>query len=249
MTQQPQYTIAPLQSVALCRKAMEIITTADDRLDHMIAFTGRTGTGKSVAAGFTANKYDAYYIECRHTWTKKAMLAAMCKIMGIVPEKTQSDMVNQICEVLALSGKPLIIDEMDYIVEHNTVETIRDIYEASGRAPILLIGEEELRAKLAKWKQFYGRVIDWIETNKGTTDDARVLSKIYCRRGVVIADDLLEDMTTAVEGLIRLMCNNLVRIEEETLTMGKTDVDLATWRKWQKGYLTGGVSPVVRRGR
>jgi hypothetical protein len=48
-------------------------------------------------------------------------------------------------------------------------------------------------------------------------------------------------MTGATGGVIRLMCTNLARIEEEALTMGRTDVDLATWKKWGKGYLTGSV--------
>ncbi len=243
----PQFTIAPLQSVALCREAMETITTADERLDHIIAFCGVTGTGKTVAAGYTANKYDAYYLECRHTWTKKAMLEHLGKAVGIIPESALESrmkmtvLIDEICVALVKSGRPLIIDEVDYIAEHNMVETIRDIYEGSGHTPILLIGEEELPRKLAKWTQFSGRVIDVVRTKRGSADDAKVLSRIYCRRGVTIADDLLEDMTGAVGGLIRWMCNNLVKIESETLAMGKSEVDLATWRKWDKGYLTGGV--------
>jgi hypothetical protein len=31
------------------------------------------------------------------------------------------------------------------------------------------------------------------------------------------------------------------RIEEESLTMGTTEIDLPTWKKWNKGYLTGNV--------
>ncbi len=247
MTDQKPSTIAPLQSVTLCRKAMEIIVNAHDRLDHMIGFCGKTGTGKSVAAGYTANKYDAYYVECRWTWTRKAFLVNLCKAIGIIPEKTMSEMVDEICAALVASGKPLIIDEMDYVADHKSVEIVRDIYEGSGHTPILLIGEEELPRKLASWKQFNGRIIDWIHTTMGSADDAKVLSRIYCRKGVVIQDDLLEDMTAAVDGLIRYMCNNLVRIEEETLAMGKQEVDLSLWRKWGKGYLTGGMR-ITQRG-
>jgi len=233
-------TIAPLRNVALCMKAMEIVMTADERMPRMVCFYGKTGTGKSVSAGYTANKYDAFYVECRSVWTRKSLLTGIAHAIGLMPAKTMSDMVDQISGALVASNKPLIIDEMDYIVDRKAVEIVRDIYESSG-APILLIGEENLPSKLAQWKQFNGRIMDFIETKKGTPDDARVLLKFYCRRGVSIADDLLADMTAAADGLIRLMCVNLVRIEEETLTMGKTDVDLATWKKWGKGYLTGSV--------
>lgn len=241
-------TIAPLRNVALCTKAMEIITTADERLPRMICFYGRTGTGKSVAAGYTANKYDAFYVECRSVWTKKSLLEGIARAMGILPERTMAAMVEQICGALVAADKPLIIDEMDYIVDRRAVEIIRDLYEGSG-APILLIGEEQLPAKLAQWRQFNGRIMDYIETQRGTPEDARVLSRFYCRRGVVIADDLLADMTAAADGLIRLMCVNLARIEEETLTMGRSEVDLAAWKKWGKGYLTGSLRLIKERGR
>ncbi|WP_207214001.1 hypothetical protein [Solidesulfovibrio carbinolicus] len=60
-----------------------------------------------------------------------------------------------------LHGRPLIIDEMDHVVERNAVELVRDLYEAS-RAAILLIGEKALPGKLAQWERFHGRILDWV---------------------------------------------------------------------------------------
>jgi DNA transposition AAA+ family ATPase len=236
------YTIAPLTNVALCAKAMEMITGVGDTdgLDRLVCLYGKTGTGKSVAATYTANKYDAYYVECRSVWTKKSLLEGICRAVEIAPQSTMARMVDEIARTLVASGKPLIIDEMDHVVERKAVDIIRDIYQASS-APILYIGEEKLPTKLAGWTQFFGRTKEWIQAVKGTPEDARVLAHFYCRRGVNIADDLLADMVNATGGLIRLMCTNIARIEEESLTMGTTEIDLPTWKKWNKGYLTGNV--------
>jgi hypothetical protein len=139
-----QQTIAPLNNVVLCMKAMEIITNPDayEGLDRIISFYGKSGSGKSVAAAYTANQYDAFYVECRSVWTKKSLLEGICEAVGVAPEKTMARMVRRISEALCTSGKPLIIDEMDYVVERKAVDIIRDIYQESF-APILLIGEED----------------------------------------------------------------------------------------------------------
>ena len=58
-------------------------------------------------------------------------------------------MAEQVCEQLARSGRPLIVDELDKLVQKKSVELIRDLYEGSGAA-ILLIGEQQIPDKLAK---------------------------------------------------------------------------------------------------
>lgn len=232
-------TIAPLANVALCMTAMDYAITRPPMLPGLICLYGRTGDGKSIAATYTANKYNAYYIECRDSWTKKALLLALAKEVGITPPpKTMYELMDAICEALVASGRPLIIDEMDHIVKNKTVETIRDIYEGS-RAAILLIGEEDLPGKLRVWKQFCGRILDFVKTEKASADDARVLMPFYCHK-VTVEEDLLADLTSTVDGQVRLICTNLVRIEEEALKMGSVRVNLAMWKKWGKGYLVGG---------
>ena len=51
---------------------------------------------------------------------------AICKGLGLKPGKTISEMLDQIAEELALSGKPLVIDEADFLVEHKQIEIVRD---------------------------------------------------------------------------------------------------------------------------
>ena len=129
-------------------------------------------------------------MQARSSWTRKAAHEAICKGLGLKPGKTISEMLDQIAEELALSGKPLVIDEADFLVEHKQIEIVRDIYEAS-QAPIMLIGEEWLPGKLEKWERFHGRVLDWCPAQPVSFEDVKALCRLYAT-GTEIADDLLQ---------------------------------------------------------
>ena len=72
--------------------------------------------------------------------------------MGIPAAKTTAANLDLICEQLAASQRPLILDEADYLVaKAGMVELVRDIYEGS-QSPIMLVGEEMLPNKLKKYE-------------------------------------------------------------------------------------------------
>jgi len=236
-------TIAPLKNVAMCGMALDRAITRPQHLPGMVCFYGPSGFGKSFAAAYTANKYQAYYIECKSTWTKKAILSAIAREMGLVPAHTMYDLTEQISDALVRTDKPLIIDEMDHIVKRDAVEIVRDIYEGS-HVPMLLIGEENLPNDLVKWERFHGRILDFVPAQAADAGDAKVLSKFYCHR-VSIADDLVAEVAKRAKGSIRRICVNLARIEEETLNAGKTAIEMSGWAALKKGFWTG--EAVVRK--
>ena len=234
--------IAPLANITLADRA---ITRAMERAEHlpgMVEFHGPSGWGKSIAANYVANRYRAYYVQAKSVWTKKAFLLAILKEMGIKPAGTLSEMLDQIAEQLATSGRPLIVDEMDHIVDKNAVELVRDIYESSF-APILLIGEEGLPHKLKKFERFHGRILDWVAAAPVSIEDARALSELYCSR-VKVADDLLEKLVEIAHGSVRRVCVNLEMIQEKTLADGQDEIDLSAWGSRE---LYRGEAPKARR--
>jgi len=220
-------TIAPLKNVAIATNALEKAIKRPRHLPGMICFYGPSGFGKSYSAAFAANKHNAYYIECKSTWSKKAVLMALAKEMGLVPARTMYEMTEQITERLAITDRPLIIDEMDHIVKREAVEIIRDLYEGSGCA-MLLIGEENLPNALQKWERFHGRILDFIPAQAADASDVKILAGFYCRR-VKIAEDLQIELAKVAKGSIRRICVNLARIEDEALESGMTEMDLHTW--------------------
>ncbi|SMF86602.1 AAA family ATPase, partial [Tistlia consotensis] len=191
------------------------------------AFYGPSGFGKSVSAAYAANSHRAYYVEAKASWTRRFFLLSVLREMGIEPAKTIPEMVEQISEQLVLSRRPLIIDEMDHVVDRRMVDLVRDIYDGSA-SPILLIGEEQLPAKLKRWERFDGRILEWAPAQPLDLGDARHLRRLYVRR-VEIADDLLQHLVELAHGSARRLCVNLDRIEKEAQAMGADRIDRAAW--------------------
>lgn len=230
-------TIAPLKNVTLCTLALERAIGRAQHLPGIVEFHGPSGFGKTFAACYAMNEYNAVYIEAKSTWTRKAILLAIARELGIVPGHTMYEITEQVSERLALSGRPLIVDEMDHIVNQGAVEVIRDIYEGS-HTPVLLIGEESLPRKLQKWERFHGRILDFMAAQPADAEDARILADFYCHR-VELKDDLLTSLAKAAAGSIRRLCVNLSLIEETALGSGKKVVDLGAWTAFKKGFWTG----------
>ncbi|MBU9121791.1 ATP-binding protein [Burkholderia multivorans] len=221
--------IAQITNLNLCDIAIERAISRSANLPGLVCFYGPSGYGKSMAANFVANARRARYVQAKSVWTKKHFLKAILFEMGIKPAGTIPEMADQVAEELASSGRPLIIDEMDHLVDRNAVELVRDLYESS-QAPILMIGEEALPAKLKRWERMHGRVLAWVPAQPVTTDDARQLASLYCRH-VQVADDLLTRLVELSHGSVRRVCVNLERIQEEALMAGKDAMDLAQWGK------------------
>lgn len=222
-------SIAQITNIALCDIAIERASSRTMGLPGMVVLYGPSGYGKSIAANCVANSRRAYYVQAKSVWTKKHFLKSLLFEMGIKPVGTIPEMSDQIAEELAHSNRPLIIDEMDHIVDRHAVELVRDIYESS-HAPILMIGEDGLPAKLKDVERMHGRILDWIPAQPVTVEDARKLTGIYCP-GVDIGEDLLSHIVGLANGSVRRVCVNLDRIQEEALKAGKKTIDLVQWGK------------------
>lgn len=234
-------TIAPITNVAICMRAMQRAIERPAHLPGLVAFYGPSGWGKSVAAAYTANVHRAYYVECKSSWTRKALLLAICDEMGIKAADTIYALNDQVAEQLVRSGRPLIIDEFDHLVERRSVELVRDIYEASS-APILLIGEERLEANLRQWERFHNRILDWFPAEPASEEDVRHLARLYCSR-TTVAPDLLARIREVTRGAVRRICINLERIQEFALGAG---LDTVTLKEWGDRELFSGTAPARR---
>lgn len=220
-------TIAPIDTVVKCMSVMQLAVDREEHLPGIVALYGRSGLGKSKAAALTVNSTQSYFVQMASAWTKKHFLGAILKDMGIKPELNISLMLDQICEELALSRRPLVIDEADYAVDKNMIDIIRDIYEGSNAA-ILLIGEEQLSNKiLRKSERFHNRMLHWAKAEPATHEDAFKLRDFYGKRsGINVDDELLKHINLHITGCVRRLCVNLSMVYQEAKRQGKTEMTL-----------------------
>lgn len=239
----PVNTIAPLRNVALLDELLERTLGRAEGLPGFGCYFGPSGYGKSFAAMYAANRHRAYHVEVKSVWTRKHLCLSILKDMGIQPDKTVSEMVEQIGEQLALSRRPLIIDEADHLVDKGLINTVKDIYECC-HGTIVLIGEEMLPHKLKPIERVHGRMFDWIGAEPGTLADTKHLARLYCR-GVGVADDLLMKLQEDSAGSVRRICVNLARVHEAAIGDGLEAIDLAAWERLGGVFFTG--QPPARR--
>lgn len=233
--QSPVNKIIDLTNVGLCLNAMARAIDRPGHLPGMVCFYGPSGWGKSMACARAANLHRAYYVECRDTWNRKKLVSAILGDMDATPGRTLYDMLDQAAEQLAISRRPLILDEADKLVDRGMIEMIRDLYEQSNAA-IMLVGEELLPAKLRKYERFHGRILHWAPAQPIEISDARLLRDLYATR-VPVAEDLLARIVKIAKGSARRVAVNLEYTQETALAEGWSSVTLAAWG--QRSFFTG----------
>jgi len=172
-------SVAPLRNVSALVALIARVENRSIGLPGLATFYGPSGYGKTTAAVYAANRFNAYQVQVKSCWRQKKLCQALLQEMGIKPDKTIADMVDQIAQELAITGRVLIIDEADFLVGGKMIEIVRDIYESSG-SPVILIGEELLPQKLQKWERLHGRMLDWVAAAPACIEDIDHLAKIYC---------------------------------------------------------------------
>lgn len=235
----PVNTVAPLATVGML---MATITRAlsTPLKERFVVLHGHAGYGKTTAARYAANKFRAYRVECCSHWTRKALLAAILHEMGIPAGHAINTMFNQVVEQLARSGRPLIIDEADYLTRTSCIEMVRDILDKS-YAVVVLCGEELLPSKLEQWERVHSRIFAYVEALPVDMDDVRHLSKLYCP-DTLIDDAWLTELHRQTGGNTRRVCINLVRARHEAEHLDSVNLD--TWS--DRGWYTG-TSPKARK--
>lgn len=223
---------AQLRNVISLLVSIEKAINRPAHLPGMVCFYGPSGMGKSVAAAFSSEVYNAYYIELKSTWTVKYFLEILAIEMTLFEEgkpirETIPRLFTMISKQLKNSRRPLIIDEADYLIDRKKIDIVRDLYEAS-EVPVILIGEQNLPKNLKESERTHGRILEFVPAERADIEDAKALRELYCKK-VKISDDLLEYVTDLTKGSVRRICVNLERIQQEALVNGWLEVSLNEW--------------------
>ena len=205
--------IAPIGNIGLVHTVMDQLQTRAAGLPGIGCFYGRSGLGKSFGASYAGHPagFNGIYVSCRSFETKKSLAEQVCKAIGITPKGNIPAIVDGIVEVLAISGRALIVDEVDYIVESRTLELIRDLHDASG-AGILLIGEQHLPAKLKRHERFDNRVLVWQAAADCSPADFDLLARQYAA-AITIDPALKKRVLSETGGVTRRVVVNLENIK------------------------------------
>ena len=136
---------------------------------------GDPGLGKTQTAVWWATNNDAAYVRAQNKMTCRWLLEKIVYELGESPSRKMADLIEQCITHLRLKPQVIIIDEVDYLINrHRIVETLRDLHDLTG-VPIVLIGMQEVKTKLGKYRHLYDRISEIIEFKPFSKDDLDVI--------------------------------------------------------------------------
>tara|TARA_R110000787_G_scaffold211281_4_gene321153 strand:+ start:1545 stop:2273 length:729 start_codon:yes stop_codon:yes gene_type:complete len=214
-------TIAPLSNVMRFTELVERLVNRPPELPGFGVFAGKAGLGKTFSAIYAINKYRARYVECDYTWTQKAFCEALMVELGLLPPRTRLSTpiyraVAEIGDNIADNpGRPLIIDEADFLVKRKMIEIVRAIYKhcAGAGASIILIGEENMPNALKMWERVDSRVLKSVKAEPISEDDVKVLAGMVCQN-LKFDKQAVQRLTRSSGGSARRVVTRLHDIKE-----------------------------------
>ena len=136
---------------------------------------GDPGLGKTQTAVWWATENDAVYVRAQNKMTNKWLLEKIVYELGESPSRKMADLIEQCISHLRLKPQVIIIDEVDYLINRmKIVETLRDLHDLTG-APVVLIGMQESKTKLGKYRHLYDRISEILEFKPFSKEDVEVI--------------------------------------------------------------------------
>lgn len=230
-----QYKTVLTKNIVALSDAAETLLRRAPGMPGMGLVHGETGAGKTTAVTWLVNRHNGVYVRALAAWTPAAMFTAILRELGRHAHGSCAQMVGDIIEALALSGRPLFVDEADYLVDSKRMsESLRDIHDMT-TAPVLLIGMAGIDQRLSSRKQLTGRVLQDVRFEALDREDAQRIAKELCE--VKVKPDLLDFAHKKTGGFVRNLVVALARIEQHAKLRGLDTISLAEWGK--RDLITG----------
>lgn len=216
-----------VKNIARLASAGEALLHRAPGMPGMGLVHGETGYGKTTAIAWYAGRVNAVYVRALSVWTPKSMFQAILKQLGREGGGSNAQMLEDIIEALALSGRPLFLDEADHIADSKRMtESLRDLHDMA-IVPVVLVGMGDIAKKLAHRKQLTGRILQDVQFEPLDLDDTAKMAADLCE--VKVRAELVAHLHRETRGSARLIVIALQRIEQRARSQGLDSIGLGDW--------------------
>ena len=220
--------VAKTKNLVNLAKAADQLRTRSMGTPGIGLIWGPSGLGKTTAATWFCDRYDAVYVRAWSTWTASSMLSAISAALDLPAATRVSVAIEQIVRRLSETQRPLFVDEADYLLGSNRLlDTLRDIHDVSS-APVIVVGMGEFRRRAERREQFAGRITARVEFRPADVEDARTAAMALLER-VRPSDELLARLVQSSGGSMRRIVSGLSQIERLATRRRIAEVSLADW--------------------
>jgi DNA transposition AAA+ family ATPase len=235
--------IVPIKNVMRLKAAGDALLRRAPGLPGIGLIWGPTGYGKTTATTWFVNQCHGVYIRAISQWSPKSMLGALARELDIDGRRrfNNGELVELIVQHLSECGRPIFIDEADYIVERKPLtDTLRDVHDLA-TVPVVLIGMHGIEKRIRGNEQFTGRVAQWVGFTGLDEEDARLLAEqlVEVRIGADLLAALYADASpkggTGAEA--RRLVVGLDNIEGYARSRGLSAIKRADWPEDRSFFL------------
>lgn len=133
---------------------------------------GEHGLGKSKAIQWWADKNNAAYVRATQGMTIRWLLRDIAEELSLEPYWYAQDTFELVENYLKQNPRIIIIDEIDYLIEKSTIETLRDLHDKTA-CPIVLVGMGSVDKKLARYPHLMDRIYKSVKFEKFDSKDIK----------------------------------------------------------------------------
>ena len=175
---------------------------------------GGYGLGKSETIKWWTFKNDCIYVRANQGMSSRWLLSDIAEELNVESYWHIEETFNEIEKALIKSHKTIIIDEVDYLVDKKSIETLRDLHDRTG-CPLVLVGMANVNVKLARYPHLMDRVYKKYEFQKYTSEDIKQILEELTE--IPFTNDGLEYLSSR-ENQFRQIVKLLNKIEKKAKT-------------------------------
>lgn len=204
---------------------MEDLKKLPPNIPKLALVYGDHGLGKSQTIQWWADKNDSVYVRATQGMTSRWLLSEIAEELGEDPFWHSQETFTLVENHLRQNPKTIIVDEIDYLIEKHTVETLRDLHDKTG-CPIVLVGMGTADKKLARYPHLTDRIYKTLKFEQFNEDDiSDILSQLTDLNFTEDAINYLATRTNQFRQLVKLInkieklsqTNQIDELDEYTL--------------------------------
>lgn len=207
------------------RTSISAVETRGASEASLMLVTGPAGYGKSGTVDQWAVQTGAAYLRAKVEWTPRYFMTELAEALKIDSRGRAKDVFGRVAGVLGSQQIPLVVDEVEHCLRDGAkvLEAIRDLSDLT-EVVVVLVGMDQVQAKIARHAQISSRVARVVEFLPATADDVGELCRALAE--VRIAPDLIGEIHRQSAGRVREVMNAIATCEQQALRNGKTEVAL-----------------------
>ena len=205
---------------------MEEVKQLPNNIPKIILVYGEYGLGKSETIKWWTFKNDCVYVRANQGMTSKWLLSEIAEELEEEAYWHLHDNFEIIENILREHSKVIIVDEIDYLIDKNIIETLRDLHDKTA-CPVVLVGMGAADKKLARYPHLMDRIYKKLKFEKFNSDDIKeILTELT---DLKFKDDAIEYLATRTNQF-RQLVKLINRIEKLMKTNQIEELDEYTMK-------------------